>query len=52
MRDYVITADSNCDLLDDYIKEKRSELFPIIMIWMALPMVMRLILLPKIFIIR
>lgn len=28
MRDYVITADSNCDLLDDYIKEKKIGIIP------------------------
>ena len=28
MKDFVITADSNCDLLDDYIKEKNIGIIP------------------------
>jgi len=28
MRDFVITADSNCDLLEDYIKEKKIGIIP------------------------
>ena len=44
MGDFVITADSNCDLPESYIKENNVELFHIIMILTKFSMAMKLIL--------